>query len=603
MKRKPSPPQHSPRLIPALSVGLTLLLRLWFILEMRGTPFSTVSAQMVDAWYYHRWALEILGGNFWGNDVFFLRPLYPYFLAGVYAVFGQHVLPVQIVQAALAGASCWLLYDVTRRLFGTRPAAFAALGYAFCGVLVFFTGTLVYVELTVVFTLLTAWLLLAAGRRWWAWLLAGLAFGLSVVCRPELLVLAPALALWLALRRVGWRDALIAAAGALVVVGAVPLRNYIVARDPVIFTAHSGVNFFYGNNPAADGAWQPAPELHPAAGFSHEMLKRTARTVDGRQLSWSASSNHWLGRGLRYIVTQPGAWLRLELRKLLLFLSDYEVPNNYYLETARARSTALRVAFLSFGMVLALALPGLAWAWRDRRTALPLYLYVAAYLLSALAFYVLSRLRAPVIPFLLAFAGLGLHRLVDAFRSRRAGNGWTGVAAAAAMLAVSLLIPVRRNTYSSQAHAQAANILLAGRELRPAIAELELALDADPGNISARYSLLVSLATAGRVGEAERHYRHLQEAAAASPIARPLARLGAARLAIAGRDFTTAARLYRESLDENPNDAETSYLLGLVYVSIDSLAAAREFLARAVSIDPHHTEARATLAAVEARLR
>ncbi|MFO7650935.1 MAG: glycosyltransferase family 39 protein [bacterium] len=603
MKRAPSPPQRSRRLVPALAIGLTLLLRLWFILEVRGTPFSTVSAQMVDAWYYHRWALEILGGSFWGSDVFFLRPLYPYFLAGVYAVFGRHVLPVQLVQAALAGVSCWLLYDIARRLFGPRPAAFAAFGYAICGVLVFYTGTLMYVELTVLFTLLTVWLLLAAGRRWWAWLLSGLAFGLSVICRPELLVLAPALALWFALRRVGRRNALIAAAGAFAVVGAVPLRNYIVARDPVVFTAHSGVNFYYGNNPSSDGAWQPAPELHPAAGFSHEMLKRTSRTVDGRQLSWSAASNYWLGRGLRFIVEQPGAWLRLELRKLLLFLSDYEVPSNYYLETARARSTALRVAFLSFGMILALAIPGLAWAWRERRTVLPAYLYVAAYLLSALMFYVLSRLRAPVIPFLLVFAGYGLHRLIDAFRARRPGRAWTGVATAAAVLAISLLIPVRRDAYSSQAHAQAANILLAGRELRPAIAELELALAADPGNISARYSLLVSLATAGRVGEAERHYRHLQEAAAASPVARPLARLGAARLAIARRDFATAARLYRESLAENPGDAETSYLLGLVYVSVDSLPAAREFLARAVSIDPHHTEARTTLAAVEARLR
>ncbi len=604
MKRKPPLPSRPGRLAPSLLVAaLAVGVRLWFLFEMRGTVFSTISAQMVDAWYYHRWALAIVGGDFWGSDVFFLRPLYPYFLAAVYALFGASPWPVQLVQSLLAGVSCWLLYDTTRRLFSGRAALFAALGFAFCGVLVFYTGTLLYVELTVLLTLLTVWLALTAGSRWWLWSLAGLAFGLSVICRPELLVVLPGLGLWLALRRAPVRCGLAALATTVIVIGAVPLRNWLVARDPVLFTAHSGVNFYYGNNPAADGAWQPAPELHPTAGFSHDALKETARTVNGRRLSWSAASSYWFNRGLRFIVDSPGAWLRLEARKLLLFIADYEVPNNYYPETARARSTALRMASLSFGMVLALGAVGMAWAWRSRRTALPAYLYVAAYLLSSLTFYVLSRLRAPVIPFLLCFAGYALDRTIEAFRSSRTARGVIGIAAAAALFAVTILVPVQRKSYTAQARVQSANILLQRRELRPAIAELEQALAADPANLSARYSLLVSLATAGQVGDAEREYRQLLAAAGNSPAARPFVLLGAARLAIARRDFGTAVRLYRQSLSENPRDAEASYLLGLVYISLDSLPQAREFLSRAVAIDPSHSEANSALAAVESRLR
>jgi tetratricopeptide (TPR) repeat protein len=584
------------------AAGLAVVVRLWFVLEMRGSVFSSLSAQMVDAWYYHRWAMEIVGGNFWGSDVFFLRPIYPYFVAGVYALFGPQLLAVQLVQVLLAGVSCWLLHDLTRRVFGSRAAGVAAFGFALCGVLVFYTGTLLYVELTVLLTLLTVWLLLVAGSRAWLWAAGGVAFGLSVICRPELLVVLPGLGLWLALRRTALRHALLAGVAALVVVGSVPLRNLILARDPVLFTAHSGVNFYYGNNPAADGAWQPAPELHTTAGFSHDALKETSRTVGGRRLSWSAASGYWLGRGLAFITGRPGAWLRLELRKLLLFFADYEVPNNYYPETARRGSLALRIAFLSFGMILALAVPGMVWAWPERRAALPFYFYIGAYALSSLVFYVLSRLRAPLIPFLLLFAGLFVDRTLQAFRSHRPARAWLGVAAASGVLVVSLLIPVKRNSYSSQAHAQAANVLLQRRELRPAIAQLEQSLAADPANVSARYSLVVSLATAGRPGEAATEYRRLVETAGSSPSARPFVLLGAARLAIARRDFAEALRLYREVLAENPRDAETSYLLGLVYVSVDSLVRAREFLARAIAIDPLHGEARSALSAVEARL-
>jgi Tfp pilus assembly protein PilF len=42
-------------------------------------------------------------------------------------------------------------------------------------------------------------------------------------------------------------------------------------------------------------------------------------------------------------------------------------------------------------------------------------------------------------------------------------------------------------------------------------------------------------------------------------------------------------------------------MLGLVYVSIDSLDQARLALSRAVGIDPAHSEARATLARLAGR--
>jgi Flp pilus assembly protein TadD len=81
-----------------------------------------------------------------------------------------------------------------------------------------------------------------------------------------------------------------------------------------------------------------------------------------------------------------------------------------------------------------------------------------------------------------------------------------------------------------------------------------------------------------------------------------MVRLASARLAIARRDFARAAALYHAALTENPDDAETSYMLGLVYISMDSLAPAREQLTRAVALDPGQDAARDALKAVESRL-
>jgi tetratricopeptide (TPR) repeat protein len=594
-----------------VALALTFLIRLWFILGMRANPFSTIGPQMLDSYYYHRWAIEIISGNFWGSDVFFLRPLYPYLLALVYAIFGQHILPVQLIQAVLATASCFLLYEVTRSIFGQRPAIFASLGFALSGVLVFYTGTLLYVEITVFLSLLFLWLLHIAGKSIWLWIAAGVGFGLLVVCRPELLIVLPVVLVWLwkgfqvhrppfIVHRSSFIVAL--AASALAAITIVPIRNYVVAHDPVFFTAHSGINFYYGNSPSADGTWQPTAELERGPGFSHERLKRVSRTIAGRQVSWSAASTYWTRQGLTFITRQPLAYLRLLGRKFLLFFSNYEVPNNYYPETARTASLPLRLAFVNFALVLALWLLGMVWAWPKRSQAFPAYLFVATYLLSALLFYVLSRLRAPVLPFLLMFAGFGLNELVDALRRGRTARAATGVAIAVAVYLLSVLIPVRRQTYSAQAWTQTGNIYLDQHKVGPAVDAFRRALAVQPSAYAARYSLVLALAGSGKMEAAEAEFEQLARVAAPSSEGRALVRLASARLAITRRDFTQAAELYSSALTENPDDAETNYMLGLVYISMDSLVQAREQLVQAVALDPGHEAARAALKAVESRL-
>jgi 4-amino-4-deoxy-L-arabinose transferase-like glycosyltransferase len=629
------PAERESRVWLFVALALTLLIRLWFILGMRGHPFSTVGPQMLDSNYYHRWAIDIISGKFWGSDVFFLRPLYPYLLALAYAVFGQHILAVQFVQTVFATVSCFLLYDTTRRIFGKRSAIFAALGFALTGILVLYTGALLYVEITVLLNLLFLWLILVAGRRTWLWILSGVCFGLLVICRPEMLVAAPFLLWWLSRKSVVdrkmhivHRSSLVAmTVVALAVIAIVPIRNYIAARDPVLFTAHSGMNFYYGNNPSADGTWQPTKEFEKGGGFSHDRLREISHTIDGKEVKASQASAYWTAQGLRFITHQPGAYLKLLGRKFLFFLSSYEVPNNYYPETVRAASLPLKLAFVSFGLVLAFGLLGMVWAWPKRGQAAPTYLFVAAYLISALLSYVLSRLRAPAIPFLLMFAGFGVSELVEALRRRRVARAVIGVAVALAVYLVSGLIPVKRQSYSAQAWTQTGNIYLEQQDFGKAVDAFNRALVALPSYNYARYSLVLALAGTGQTADAEAELRKIEHAtgastdrktilslaaaraaiansiSTASPTWRPARRLADAWVAVADGEYPVAESLYQASLAQDPNDSESSFLLGLVYNRMDSIAKAREWLTRAVALDSANDAARSALRLVDSRLQ
>ncbi len=650
-------------LLPMLAMALTFSIRLWFILEMRGHPFSVISPQTIDSWYYHTWALDILRGNFWGNDVFFLRPLYPYLLAGLYAVFGPKVLAVQLFQCILATASCYLLYDSTRRIFGRTTALLTAFGFALTGILVFYTGALLYVEITVFFSLLTLWLILRniqllssalcspkRGKHNWRWAVAGISLGLLVICRPEMLILLPAFVLLLLFapaetgpapssvsssnldgrgissvfrpeeRSKRFQAVLTLGLGALLTVAVLPVRNFLVAREPILFTAHSGINLYYGWNQWTDGTWQQT-ELERTTGFSHQQLKRTSRIIDGREVSWSQASAHWTRKALAFIVSNPGRALWLLGRKFLLFWTNYEVPNNYYPETAWPYSLALKLSFLNFGAIAALGIGGIFLSLRrtvvkrDKQKltrvqeeapalgSLHLYplLFVCAYLLSSLVFYVLSRLRAPVIPFLLMFAGYAVIETVTAAKSGKKLQVILVLGLAALLYIGSNLIPVDRRTYSAQAWTQAGNTYMTMSNAQ-AFEAFHRALQANPANPVARYGLFVAYAGMGRIPEAEAEYRELTRVMGTDPRNRVLAELAGGRLAIARRDFSQARLHYLSAVALDPLNAEHHYLLGLVFVSMDSLEQARTELLQTLQLDPNHEAARSSLLMVESHL-
>ena len=585
------------RLIPVI---ITLLIRLWFILEMRNRPFSTITPQVVDSWVYHRWALEISQHSFFGREVFFLRPVYPYLLALLYQLFGPGVMVVQLFQALLATGSCYLLLMITERLCSPRVAFIAGIGFSLCGVLVFYTGTLLYVEITIFLSLLIIYLLLTANKKWWHFLLAGIGLGLFIICRPEMLLIVPGLIFWLKqFERARLRSLLIFAIAGLMVIITVPVRNYLVARDPVLFTAHSGINFYFGNNPAADGTWQPVAELNPGIGFSHQRLKQTAKYVNGQELSWSRASAYWTSRGIQFITSQPVRFLKLLSRKLLLFFANYEVPNNYYPETVRPASRALQFAFINFGLVLSFALLGIGFCWKIRYRLPPVYLFIGGYLMSALLFYVLSRLRAPILPWLLIPGAAAVTECWQLLQQRKFKLLFAVLTTAALIYLGSNLVPINRNVYSAQAWTQLGNIYLELKKPGPAIQALNKALHYYPGQYSARYSLIQAYAGMHRLAEAEREFQQLLNTTGNSPDAQQIIHLAAARIGIARRNFPAALEHYQAALKIDPNNPETYYLIALVNVSIGDIATAKKYLSLTLQLDPDHDAARSALLQLE----
>jgi len=603
--------ERKPKNIPYFSIitvfVLTFLIRLLFVLTMRNNALSIISRYTIDSIHYHEWALQIAQGNWLGNEIFFLGPFYAYFLGIIYAIFNNSVLAVQIIQSILAGLSCVFLYLITRKISNHRNGIIASIIYIFSGILMFYTGALLYVEVNIFFSLSLAYLLLQIQDNFSVkrLILTGIVFGLLIIIRPEfillLLLLIPYFIVKVKAKPV--LQFLLLLIFTLAIVSIIPLRNYKVGKDFVPFTAHSGVNFYYGNNPQTDGTWRPTYPLQQTPDITIEQLKYSSQRIDGNLVKSSEASNYWMKKGLDFIKENPVRYIKLLGRKLLLFINGYEIPSNFYFYQTRDDSVILKIAFISFALILPCAILGIALSFKKWKDYYLIHAFVFIYLVSSLVFYVLSRLRAPVIPFLVIFAVLFIKELWLRFKDRKFKKVLVLIILAGLLYGTTQLNLINKHEFDTQGYIQKGNIYQSIRNFPQSVDAYNKALALESDNAVTRYSLLQSFISMNRPQQAQAELQKILNLAVTNPKNQIYAHLAQARFSIAQRDFIRAAQEFEQAVLINPHDAETQYLLGAVYITLGRTNQALKQIQKTLELNPNHADAQRALQMLEPNIQ
>lgn len=417
-------------------------------------PYNYIS----DASRYFEWAEKILGGRD-PSLVYHQSPLYPHFLALVFSLFGASVKAVLLVQAVLGTTSCFLVFLLSRAVFSSdRIGVLAAFLMAVNGPSIFYDGIMDMASLVMLFCLLSVLLVLKALEhgRWWLWVLAGLLLGISALTRGVALFFLPFLALFILVRlgRESWKDGTRQARALFchcLVKGALPvtlvvlsallslspatIRNYVKGGDFVLIATHYGIAFFEGNNPRANGQYTEPPGLDSLSDFDGTAI---AEYLEGRSLAPSGVARFWLKESWKFISDRPLAALRLLARKAAYFWNHYEIPNyeNYYL--GKQYSKVLMLPLVTFGVLGALGLLGMALALRSRnwRAAL-VVVFVLSYMTPVVLCLVVGRYLVSIAPFIAMFASYAAFSLFSSFQGgeyRRLAVKSAGAAACALLV-------------------------------------------------------------------------------------------------------------------------------------------------------------------------
>lgn len=408
-------------------LGVALALRLvFFYLNQRNNP--VFHNPIMDALYHHEWALKILDGTVTADDVYFRGPLYPYLLAAFYKVSGSSLAFAVFAQHLVGIFTTGLVYLLAREYLSPRASLVAGFIAALYWPFIYFEGDLLIVT-TILFLNTLGLLLLARAirTRSYAPLIAcGIAFGLSSIARPSVLIFIPALPLVLYWNRRDLinrsRDWLVRSAILLmsiaVVITPVMVRNYIVGRSVVPVAASGGVNFYIGNNPVSDGSTAIVPGTRADWWGGYYDAIAIAERDEGRELNLSEVSDYFFARGLQWIKTHPGDASAHFFKKFRVFWAGPERANNKFIYFFWNLAGMKYIPLPGFWLIAPLALLGGVLLWHRRRVLSGLYLFIVFYMIGVVAFFVNARFRLPVMPVMIVFAGYAACALFYAFRTK-----------------------------------------------------------------------------------------------------------------------------------------------------------------------------------------
>jgi 4-amino-4-deoxy-L-arabinose transferase-like glycosyltransferase len=470
---------------------LALAIKIGFLIAARDNPF--VLGLTNDESYHVEEATAILGDGLLRDDAFYFAPLYPYLLAVLFSVVGQRIWTVLGLQIALGAVNAIVVLTLAERATASRRAGWlaAALTVLF-GPYYMYEALVLKSTLAVVATNLALLLLLVALDRNSSrlWLGCGLVFGVLTLLRGNLLVILPFVFAGLVLehrrRRVTPSGLALWLVGILCGILPATVHNAVVAADFVPTTYQGGTNFFIGNHRGASGTYA---SLRPGRG--HPLQEKydavtLAEEAAGRTLWPSEVSSFWFRRGFAEIAQDPVDWTRLLAKKTFLFHGNTELMDTVDYRVFREVTPMLWLAPVSFGVIVALAVPGLFFSRRLIATPM-LTLVLIGSAASVVAFFVFGRYRLPAVTIYVLFAAVAIDRIIGFANSRSWRPLVLTVVTALAMFTLSL-VPV------SEANPAMSYNTLAGMysrigDLESAHRHLDRAVGALPDHPELRHNL------------------------------------------------------------------------------------------------------------------
>jgi tetratricopeptide (TPR) repeat protein len=563
-------------------------LKMIYILQSTGSLQTQVP--ILDAKYYDDMAQDIAAGNIIRKEAFFMGPLYPYFLALIYSIFGRSFLLLGMIQIAGGAGTVVLTYLIGRSVFRPSVALLGAVLLGFYGASTFYEGQFLMMWLGTFLNMLLLYVLLSdfKDRYLLKYCVAGALLGLSALARANILIFLPVVLLWLlCVARVKRRvlAAAVFAAAAFAVIAPATIHNYVASKDFVLITSNGGMNFYIGNNAEAAGAFYPPKGVDF---ISDTTTRRYVERMLGRDMKPSEISRYWFGQGWEFIRNEPGREVALLARKTALFFNGYELPQIESYDISKKRYAIFKALLVNFWIIGALGIAGIICSARRWKQLYLLHWFILSYSLSIILFFVTARYRVQIVPVLSLFAAFTIAEVLPR-TFLRAPRRFVPLLLVGAILLLTRpgLFAFDRDHMLWREHIHEARRWNTVGETENALQEINKAVALQPGDPESYIHRAIIYKESGMLFQAVEDYSRALEIYPAMPsihydLGQVLRRV---------RMYPAAVEEYLKAIAEDSLMIEAHNNLGITYRLMKEYDLAVAYFKRVIEMDPRYIKA------------
>lgn len=301
------------------------------------SSLDQVAIDTVDGFDYHNHAITILKGEDYparGSLPFMRPPLYPFFLAGVYAVFPHETfLTARVFNAVVDSLTCVFLFFLVLLLFDNRMTAFiSSLVFAVNPLNLFLAGRVRVEPLFGLLLVLTVYFLVKEYKKGFPnaskLFFTGIISGLSVLCRPNALMFAGFIVIWLIYLNLkkNPRQLVLSVCfglGCALVMTPWIIRNYVHYHEFMLTSDAAGYALWISNAEpkVLDMEAVTYQEYLDADTKLWQMTAQEEAEIAGQ--SMKQRERHYFNLTFDYIKNNFPTWMWLNVRKTIEFWSPF----------------------------------------------------------------------------------------------------------------------------------------------------------------------------------------------------------------------------------------------------------------------------------------
>ncbi|MFH1360147.1 MAG: tetratricopeptide repeat protein [Candidatus Omnitrophota bacterium] len=471
-----------------------LTLRILYTLFLRQNYFF-YDHPGTDVLFYQNWAKEISRHNGLGSTVFFGMPLYPYALALLDRLTLGHWEIIRFLHLVLGSVNCCAAYFIAKKIFSKKVALVSSLLMAGNFTLIYYDWLTMPATLLITFSCIIIYSLLTLDEKSKTreWFILGLLIGLIILGDGKFLVFFMLMLGHLFFQyRFNFQRFVVKIftplfVGVFIILSIVTLRNFLVSRDFVFISAHSGINFYLGNHPQSTGTFSNPAFLRP----SHEGHANDSTIIAeeslGHRLLPSEVSDFWRQKALDFIRQHPKQFVFLLKDKLNMFLTENQWT--YDIDLLLQNQWQEKLEINRYRVILPLALVGMIFSYRRKKKSRWLDLLIFSQLAFSLLFFVIHRHRVTILPFLMMFECFALFWIFDQFREKAFAKALFVVMATLWLIYVLKPTKVSASTIDFLTASNSGPIHMERNEFQQAQKQYQKALKLNPRDANSLYNL------------------------------------------------------------------------------------------------------------------